>query len=137
MEHPLTALERDLAALGAAWADAMPAFEASAGGAQAEVEQMSDAGLVQVIDRLSHLRREVDGLLARVASEVARRSGPDLDNGVLLCSFCHHAVHRDGWGIRVTDGRVWFIPPPHIDPGRGPRLGGRARFEVAITHTAA
>lgn len=60
-----------------------------------------------------------------------RDVGPtDLENGVLLCSFCHHSVHREGWGIRVTDGKVWFIPPPHIDPARTPRPGGRARFEL-------
>ncbi|RZS64833.1 HNH endonuclease [Agromyces ramosus] len=61
-----------------------------------------------------------------------RDAGPtDLANGVLLCSFCHHAAHREGWGIRATAGSVWFIPPPHIDPRQTPRLGGRARFESA------
>lgn len=60
-----------------------------------------------------------------------RDAGPtDLSNGVLLCSFCHHTVHRDGWGIHATAGSVWFIPPPHVDPRRTPRLGGRARFEL-------
>jgi len=48
----------------------------------------------------------------------------------LLCSFCHHTVHREGWVIRVDAGAVWFIPPPHVDPERAPRLGGRARFEL-------
>ena len=60
-----------------------------------------------------------------------RDAGPtDLANGVLLCSFCHHMMHRDGWGIRATAGSVWFIPPPHVDPRQTPRLGGRARFEL-------
>ena len=60
-----------------------------------------------------------------------RDTGPtDLANGVLLCSFCHHAVHRDGWVIRATPTSIWFIPPPHIDPDQTPRLGGRARFEL-------
>lgn len=62
-----------------------------------------------------------------------RDTGPtDLDNGVLLCTGCHHRVHADGWDIRV-EGRgvtagVWFIPPPWIDPARTPRPGGRARY---------
>jgi hypothetical protein len=60
-----------------------------------------------------------------------RDTGPtDLANGVMLCSFCHHQVHRDGWGIRPGSTEVWFIPPPHIDPSQTPRLGGRARFEL-------
>ncbi len=48
----------------------------------------------------------------------------DLSNGVLLCSRCHHRVHRDEWEIRIdTAGRVWFIPPPTIDPTGTPRPG--------------
>jgi hypothetical protein len=58
-----------------------------------------------------------------------RDTGPsDLDNGVMLCSFCHHRTHREGWEIRIDDGEVWFIPPPHVDQQRTARLGGRARF---------
>ena len=60
-----------------------------------------------------------------------RDTGPtDLANGVLLCSFCHHLIHRDGWIIRATADSIWFIPPPHLDPDQTPRLGGRARFEL-------
>ncbi|MCH6229865.1 HNH endonuclease [Microbacterium sp. CFH 31415] len=63
----------------------------------------------------------------------ARDAGPtDLDNGILLCETCHHRIHDNGWEIRIegrgVDGRVWFIPPPHVNPGRVPRLGGKARF---------
>ncbi len=66
-----------------------------------------------------------------------RDDGPsDLDNGVMLCSFCHHMIHRDGWGIRAGRNEVWFIPPPHIDPHQVPRLGGRARFELPRARTA-
>jgi hypothetical protein len=66
-----------------------------------------------------------------------RDTGPtDLDNGVMLCSFCHHTVHREGWGIRATRNEVWFIPPPHVDPGQVPRLGGRARFELRASSSA-
>lgn len=66
----------------------------------------------------------------------ARDSGPtDLNNGVLLCESCHHRIHDNGWEIRI-DGvgvaaRVWLIPPPHVDPARTPRLGGRARYDIA------
>lgn len=71
-----------------------------------------------------------------------RDHGPtDLSNGVLLCETCHHRIHDNGWDIRIEGprhgqgqgigGRVWFLPPPHIDPARTPRLGGRARFDIA------
>lgn len=67
-----------------------------------------------------------------------RDHGPtDLSNGVLLCETCHHRIHDNGWEIRIerhghgVGGRVWFLPPPHVDPARTPRLGGRARFDIA------
>lgn len=51
-----------------------------------------------------------------------RHSGrTDLSNGVLLCSRCHHLVHRDEWVIEIRAGEVWFHPPAHIDPDREPR----------------
>ncbi|WP_404474459.1 DUF222 domain-containing protein [Microbacterium aerolatum] len=64
-----------------------------------------------------------------------RHRGPtDLVNGVLLCESCHHRIHDNGWDIKI-DGvgacsKVWFIPPPYVDPARTPRLGGRARFDL-------
>lgn len=70
----------------------------------------------------------------------SRDAGPtDLRNGILLCSTCHHRIHDNGWEIRVegadrrsgTRGRVWFVPPPRVDPTRAPRLGGRARYDIA------
>lgn len=73
-----------------------------------------------------------------------RDHGPtDLANGVLLCETCHHRIHDNGWDIRIdrprhgtangtgTGGRVWFLPPAYVDPTRTPRLGGRARFDIA------
>ncbi|XNZ01050.1 HNH endonuclease [Micrococcus luteus] len=48
--------------------------------------------------------------------------GPtDVDNGVLLCSHHHHAVHAGWWGIDVDDGIPWFTPSRHLDPDRTPR----------------
>ncbi|WP_240740533.1 HNH endonuclease signature motif containing protein [Microbacterium sp. PI-1] len=65
-----------------------------------------------------------------------RDRGPtDLSNGVLLCETCHHRIHDNEWEIRIDGagavGRVWFIPPGYVDPARMPRLGGRARFDIA------
>ena len=65
-----------------------------------------------------------------------RDAGPtDLDNAVLLCESCHHRIHDNGWDIRIDGegaaGRVWLIPPPHVDAQRRPRLGGRARYDIA------
>ncbi|PRB14879.1 HNH endonuclease [Microbacterium sp. MYb62] len=65
-----------------------------------------------------------------------RDHGPtDLSNGVLLCETCHHRIHDNGWEIHIDGGgalrRVWFIPPDYVDPARTPRLGGRARFDIA------
>jgi hypothetical protein len=64
-----------------------------------------------------------------------RDAGPtDLDNGILLCTSCHHRIHDDGWEIRIdgpgTRANVWFIPPPWLDSTRTPRLGGRARYDL-------
>lgn len=64
-----------------------------------------------------------------------RDAGPtDLDNAVLLCESCHHRIHDNGWvrvdGAGVT-AKVWFIPPPYVDPDRHPRVGGRARYDIA------
>lgn len=68
-----------------------------------------------------------------------RDHGPtDLDNGVLLCPPCHTRVHEDGWTIRVdARGSIWFIPPPHVDIGQTPRLGGKSRFALPRTRRAA
>jgi hypothetical protein len=54
----------------------------------------------------------------------------DLGNGVMLCTRCHHDVHRQGWEILVRAGTVDFIPPPEIDPLRKARPGGRAAIDV-------
>lgn len=73
----LAALERDVAALRKAWAGSMPEWGAVRGNAQVEVEQLSDPGLMRVTDALAQVRRDVDTVLARVAAEVTKRSGPE------------------------------------------------------------
>lgn len=54
----------------------------------------------------------------------------NLDNGVMLCTRCHHDVHRQGWEIRIDGAQVSFIPPSHIDPDREPQPGGLAALDI-------
>jgi hypothetical protein len=70
----------------------------------------------------------------------SRGGRTDVDDGVLLCTGCHHRVHDEGWDIRVERppgvpahaGTVWMIPPPHVDPARVPRVAGRALFDPLV-----
>ncbi len=55
-----------------------------------------------------------------------RGGGTDLANGVMLCTRCHHDMHRQGWDIRVRGGVVEFVPPASIDGRRAPVVGGVA-----------
>jgi hypothetical protein len=55
----------------------------------------------------------------------SRGGRTDLANGILLCSFHHHRVQEDGWEILFRHGVPYFVPPPHVDPSRRPRRGGR------------
>ncbi len=108
MEQPLQPLERDLAALRVAWAEALPAFGVIAGGVQVEVEQMSDAGLVRVTELLAQVRRDADALLARVAAEVAKRSGQEFgDQGLAKAQGFHNPVRliAASTGSRVATRR--------------------------------
>ena len=54
----------------------------------------------------------------------------DLANGVMLCTRCHHDIHRQNWRIEVEDGKVNFIPPPTIDPHQQPKQGGLAAITI-------
>lgn len=56
--------------------------------------------------------------------------GSDLSNGVMLCTRCHHDIHRQGWEIAVSGDAVTFVPPPYIDPGRRPRPGGAGAVDI-------
>ncbi|MFC7847393.1 HNH endonuclease signature motif containing protein, partial [Arthrobacter sp. NPDC057388] len=50
------------------------------------------------------------------------RGGPtSTANGVLLCNYHHHLIHKERWTIEVTNEVPWFKPPPELDPQRKPR----------------
>jgi len=59
----------------------------------------------------------------------------DLNNGVLLCTSCHHLIHDHGWDIRINgpgmNATVCLIPPAHIDPDRTPRPAAHHRHDYA------
>ncbi|NIJ11992.1 hypothetical protein FHU38_002336 [Saccharomonospora amisosensis] len=75
-----------------------------------------------------HVRHWIDG-------------GPtSLDNLTLLCGPHHRLLHHSDWEARMINGRPWYFPPAHVDPGRAPRrnalhahrasVGGRAPANV-------
>ncbi|MRX42117.1 DUF222 domain-containing protein, partial [Agromyces sp. Q22] len=89
----LAALERGVAALRETWAGAMPAWGPASGAVQVDVERMGDAGLVRVVDAIAEARREVDAVFARVAAEVAKRSGPEFGvDGLAKAQGFHNPV---------------------------------------------
>jgi hypothetical protein len=51
----------------------------------------------------------------------SRGGSTGTENGTLLCSHHHHLIHKEQWTIQMRTGTPWFIPPPHLDPGRHPR----------------
>ncbi|HSV66008.1 MAG TPA: DUF222 domain-containing protein [Mycobacteriales bacterium] len=56
----------------------------------------------------------------------------DQNNGVLLCSFHHRAVHHNGWDVRIAkDGLPELLPPRSIDPERKPIRHHRHRKRTA------
>lgn len=55
--------------------------------------------------------------------------GPtDVDNGVLLCSHHHHAVHAGWWTVAVVAGIPWFTPARGLDPAQTPRRNRHHRI---------
>ncbi|WNM26173.1 DUF222 domain-containing protein [Demequina capsici] len=55
----------------------------------------------------------------------------DLTNGVMLCTRCHHDVHRDGWRIDADKGEVKFTPPPELHDEGDAITGGVAAWDLA------
>ena len=48
--------------------------------------------------------------------------GPtSVDNGALLCSHHHHAVHAGAWSITMRHGRPWYTPAAWLDPYQTPQ----------------
>jgi len=43
----------------------------------------------------------------------------------LVCGYHHREFDRLGWQCVMTDGLPRWIPPPHVDPHRAPRLNHR------------
>jgi len=57
--------------------------------------------------------------------------GPtDIDNGVLLCPYHHHKLHRSGFEIRMLGGRPHMRLTPAMDPAQQWRPVGRSRIEA-------
>jgi hypothetical protein len=57
--------------------------------------------------------------------------GPtDIDNGVLLCPYHHHKLHRSGFRIRMIDARPHMLLTPAMDPAQRWRPIGKSRIEA-------
>jgi hypothetical protein len=59
------------------------------------------------------------------------QGGPtDIDNGVLLCPYHHHKLHRSGFQIRMIDARPHMLLTPAMDPAQQWRPIGKSRIEA-------
>ena len=57
--------------------------------------------------------------------------GPtDIDNGVLLCPYHHHKLHRSGFQIRMIDARPHMLLTPAMDASQKWRPIGKSRIEA-------
>ena len=60
------------------------------------------------------------------------QNGPtDVDNGVLLCAFHHHLLHRGDYRMRMVQGLPQLLSPKWIDPDQQWRPVGRPRWSRA------
>lgn len=76
MTSAIAGIEDSILALADAWQRAVGV--AGGADAQSDVDAMTDAGILAVNDALSGLRRQVDGLHARVAAGISHRSRAEL-----------------------------------------------------------
>jgi hypothetical protein len=61
-----------------------------------------------------------------------KQNGPtDVDNGVLLCAFHHHLLHRGEYRMRMVDGLPQLLSPKWVDPDQQWRPVGRSRWTGA------
>ena len=54
----------------------------------------------------------------------------DIDNGVLLCRYHHHKLHRSGFAIAIIDARPHMLLTPAMDPAQKWRPVGKSRIEA-------
>lgn len=61
--------------------------------------------------------------------EYEKSGKTDINNGVLLCSAHHHALHASEFTIEMVNGKPRLLAPPWLDPDQlwGDRSAERAR----------
>ncbi|QEO09940.1 HNH endonuclease signature motif containing protein [Protaetiibacter larvae] len=65
----------------------------------------------------------------------SRGGRTDVANGVLLCAFHHHFLHRHPeYRLRIHDGVAELLSPPHVDPQQQWRRTGRPRHQLTRRH---
>jgi hypothetical protein len=61
---------------------------------------------------------------------VADEGLTDVDNGLLLCSGCHHMIHTNDFTLRMIGGRPHMLAPPWLDPSQTWRPLGNPRLKM-------
>jgi hypothetical protein len=61
---------------------------------------------------------------------VADEGLTDVDNGLLLCSACHHMIHTNDFTLRMIGGRPHMLAPPWLDPSQTWRPLGNPRVKM-------
>ncbi|MFZ4894720.1 DUF222 domain-containing protein [Plantibacter sp. Mn2098] len=128
-EDVITALDE----LQSAWTGAVPAFAtngdaaapsevlSSSGRAAVELDTMTDAGLIRVVDRLGELQHTLDGLQAAAAGTVAARSGKERGGEGLAKRLGHASaavVVSERWRVSLARAAVLVDVGSAIVPKR-------------------